>query len=205
MVTNWPQVYHSAACGRRSAKRATKPLVGREVLKPEPSRKGAPLSRHFAMLVSPSPARSALPSGGPAAKDPGHCGRYPQLHPVAGCDEPEAGEEDRLRADLASRILSGPGLWTDWLEELDRPGLIEELLADGVIEEAVATAPHGHQLDRELNAKTTVICVLADAFGGAHGRHETQAPHRRPCPDRVPALDRGGGRRLPRRGERAGR
>src|SRR5438105_2780428 len=133
MVTNWPQVYHSAACGRRSAKRATKPLVGREVLKPEPSRTGASLSRHFAMLVSPSPARSALPSGGPAAKDPGHCGRYPQLHPVAGCDEPEAGEEDRLRADLASRILSGPGLWTDWLEELDRPGLIEELLADGVM------------------------------------------------------------------------
>src|SRR6266851_4375489 len=144
MVTNWPQVYHSAACGRRSVKRATKPLVGREVLKPKPSRTGASLSRHFAMLVSPSPA-----------KDPGHCGRYPELHPVAGCDEPEAGEEDRLRADLASRILSGPGLWTDWLEELDRPGLIEELLADGVIDEAVATAPHGHQLDRELNAKTS--------------------------------------------------
>ncbi len=127
------------------------------------------MSRHFAMLVSPSPARSALPSGGPAAKDPGHCGRYPQLHPVAGCDEPEAGEEDRLRADLASRILSGPGLWTDWLEELDRPGLIEELLADGVIEEAVATAPHGHQLDRELNAKTTVICVLAGCLFPGEG------------------------------------
>jgi len=127
------------------------------------------LSRHFAMLVSPSPARSALPSGGPAAKDPDHCGRYPRLHPVAGCDEPEAEEEDRLRADLASRVLSGPGLWTDWLEELDRRGLIGDLLAEGVIEEAVATAPHGHQLDRALNARMTVICVLAGCLFPGEG------------------------------------
>ena len=39
--------------------------------------------------------------------------------------------------------------------------LIEELLADGMIDQAVAAVPHGHQLDRELNAKTTLLCVLA--------------------------------------------
>jgi len=75
----------------------------------------------------------------------------------------------RLRTDLASRVLSGPGLWTDWLEELDRCDLIEELLADGVIDQAVATAPHGHKLDRELNAKTTLTCVLAGCLFPGEG------------------------------------
>jgi Transposase DDE domain/Insertion element 4 transposase N-terminal len=127
------------------------------------------LSRHFAMLVFSSPAKPALPSGEPAAWDPDRGDRYPQLHPVAGCDGTEDQAEDRLRADLASRVLSGPGLWTGWLEELDRRGLIEELLAKGVIDEAVATAPHGHQLDRTLNAKTTLICVLAGCLFPGEG------------------------------------
>jgi hypothetical protein len=81
------------------------------------------LSRHFAMLM-PSPL--AMPAA-------------------------EAGDEDeesRLQAGLASRILSGPGLRLDWLEEIDRRGLAGELLAEGIIDQAVATAPHGHQLDR---------------------------------------------------------
>ena len=102
------------------------------------------MSRHFAMLVSSPQARLV------AASDP-------------------AGEEDRLRADLASRVLSGPGLWLGELEDLDRRGLIEELLADGVIDEAVATAPHGHQLDRALNAKTTLLCVLAGCLFPGEG------------------------------------
>jgi len=42
--------------------------------------------------------------------------------------------------DLASRVLSGTGRWLDWLEDLDRHGLIGELLAEGVIDEAAATA-----------------------------------------------------------------
>ena len=70
------------------------------------------MSRHFAMLVSSPQGRPAVPAG---RRD-------------------EAEEESRLRADLASRVLSGPGLWTDWLEELDRRGLLEELLAEGVID-----------------------------------------------------------------------
>ena len=39
------------------------------------------------------------------------------------------------------RILSGPGLWLEELQDLGRRGLIEELLADGVIDQLVATAP----------------------------------------------------------------
>src|SRR5258708_16107987 len=97
------------------------------------------------MLVPPLPTRPALPSGDPAAKDPDRWERYPQLHLVAGRNETEP-EEDRLRADLASRVLSGPGLWTDWLEELDRRGLIQALLAPGVIDQAVGAAPHAHRL-----------------------------------------------------------
>ena len=90
----------------------------------------------------------------------------PQARPVVPAG---AEEESGLRADLASRVLSGPGLWTDWLEDLDRRGLIEQLLADGVIDEAVATAPHGHQLDRALNAKNTLLCVLAGCLFPGEG------------------------------------
>lgn len=102
------------------------------------------MSRHFAMLVSSPQARCAVPA------------------------DAEEGES-RLRAGLASRVLSGPGLWLDWPEDVDRRGLIGELLADGVIEEAVATAPHGHQLDRALNAKTTLLCVLAGCLFPGEG------------------------------------
>ncbi len=101
------------------------------------------MSRHFAMLVPSPQARPAAAAG--------------------------AEEESSLRADLASRVLSGPGLWLDWLEEPARCGLIQELLGEGVIEEAVATAPHGHQLDRVLNAKTTLLCVLAGCLFPGEG------------------------------------
>ena len=63
----------------------------------------------------------------------------------------------------------GPALWTDWLEDIDRRGLIEELLADGVIEEAAASAPHDHQLDRALNAKMTVICLIVGCLFPGEG------------------------------------
>jgi hypothetical protein len=72
------------------------------------------LSRHFAMLM-PSPP--AMPAAAAEAED----------------------EESRPQARLASRILSGPGLWLDWLEQIDRRGLVEELLAEGIIDQAVAT------------------------------------------------------------------
>jgi Transposase DDE domain/Insertion element 4 transposase N-terminal len=62
-------------------------------------------------------------------------------------------------ADLAGRVLSGPGLWLDWLEELQRESLLEELLAGDVIARALEV-PHGHRYDRTLTAKMTVTCVL---------------------------------------------
>jgi hypothetical protein len=66
-------------------------------------------------------------------------------------------------------VVAGPGLRADWLEDIDRRGLIEELLADGVIEEAAASAPHDHQLDRALNAKMTVICLIVGCLFPGEG------------------------------------
>jgi len=77
-------------------------------------------------------------------------------------------EEDPGAAEMAARIVSGPGFWTGWLAELDRQGLLEELLAEGVIARALREAPPGHKYDRVLTAKMTVICVLvACLFPGA--------------------------------------
>jgi len=69
---------------------------------------------------------------------------------------------------MAARIASGPGFWTQWLSDLGRDGLLEQLLADGVIARALREAPAGHKYDRALNAKMTVVCVLvACLFPGA--------------------------------------
>src|SRR5258708_39797738 len=71
-------------------------------------------------------------------------------------------------AGWAGRVLSGPGLWLDWLEELQRASLLEDLLAEDVIMRALAEAPHGHAYDRTLTGRMTVICVLvACMFPGA--------------------------------------
>ena len=72
-----------------------------------------------------------------------------------------SGEEDAVPDGLVSaRVASGPGFWTDWLAEPDRQGLLEDLLADGVIARALREAPTGHRYDRVLTAKMTAICVL---------------------------------------------
>jgi hypothetical protein len=69
---------------------------------------------------------------------------------------------------MAAWIASGPGFWTGWLAELDRQGLLEELLAEDVVARALREAPPGHKYDRVLTAKMTVICVLvACLFPGA--------------------------------------
>ena len=103
------------------------------------------MSRHFAMCVS-----------------------SPQASTAAVADSREEKEAGRLRAGLAARVASGPGLWTEWLAELDRQGLLEELLAEDVIARALREAPPGHKYDRVLTAKMTVICVLvACLFPGA--------------------------------------
>jgi Transposase DDE domain len=104
------------------------------------------LSRHFAMRV-PSPQAS------PA---------------VAGDSGPEEAGEHGLRPGLAARVASGPGLWLQELEDLDCQGLLEQLLDDGTIGEAV-TAPHGHKLDRVLTAKNTLLSVIAGCLFTGQG------------------------------------
>jgi hypothetical protein len=71
-----------------------------------------------------------------------------------------SGQEDAVPDDLSARVASGPGFWTEWLGELDRRGLLEELLAEDVIARALLEAPTGHRYDRVLTAKMTVACVL---------------------------------------------
>ena len=78
----------------------------------------------------------------------------------AGVHDARASGEDDEAAELAARVASGPGFWTEWLGELDRHGLLEELLAEDVIARALREAPTGHRYDRVLTAKMTVICVL---------------------------------------------
>jgi hypothetical protein len=101
-------------------------------------------------------------------------------------------EDESGAAGVAARVASGPGFWTGWLAELDRQGLLEELLAEDVIARALREAPPGHKYDRVLTAKMTVICVLvaclfpgagydtvlATAFGlpGLHLRPGTEVP-----------------------------
>jgi len=105
------------------------------------------LSRHFAMRV-PSP----------------------QASPAAAADSgAEAGDERSLREGLAARVASGPGLWLQEPEGLDRAGLLEQLLGEGVIGEAAATAPHGHKLDRVLTAKNTMLSVIAGCLFAGQG------------------------------------
>ena len=49
---------------------------------------------------------------------------------------------------MAARIASGPGFWTQWLADLEREGLLEQLLSHDVIGRALREAPAGHKYDR---------------------------------------------------------
>src|SRR5206468_11744347 len=88
---------------------------------------------------------------------------------MAAASAPAAAHrDDDEAAGIAARVVSGPGFWTEWLAELDRLGLLEELLAEDVIARALREAPPGHKYDRVLTARMTVICVLvACLFPGA--------------------------------------
>src|SRR6266849_7282782 len=92
-----------------------------------------------------------------------------QASPAAVADSGAGGEDDCLRAGLAARVASGPGLWLEELEGLDRGGLLEQLLGEGVAGEAAATAPHGHKLDRVLTAKNTLLSVTAGCLFAGQG------------------------------------
>ena len=57
---------------------------------------------------------------------------------IGPASTPAAPQEDSDEtAEMAARIASGPGFWTEWLAELDRQGLLEELLAEDVIARAL--------------------------------------------------------------------
>jgi hypothetical protein len=87
---------------------------------------------------------------------------------ITPASTPAGPPDDDEAAEMAARLASGPGFWTDWLAELDRQGLLEDLLADGVIARALREAPSGHKYDRVLTVKMTVACVLvACLFPGA--------------------------------------
>jgi Insertion element 4 transposase N-terminal/Transposase DDE domain len=92
----------------------------------------------------------------------------PSSSPPAASGSGDAADAG-LRAELAERVLSGPGLWLDWLAELDRASLLEELLAGDAVGRALAEAPHGHAYDRTLTAKMTVACVLAGCLYPGEG------------------------------------
>jgi hypothetical protein len=81
------------------------------------------------------------------------------ITPASTPAAPQRDNEEKA-AGVAARIASGPGFWAEWLAELDRQGLLEDLLADDVIARALREAPSGHKYDRVLTAKMTVICVL---------------------------------------------
>ena len=70
------------------------------------------------------------------------------------------GGGEAVLGDAAARVASGPGFWMGWLAELDRTGLLEELLAGDVIARALREAPAGHKYERVLTAKMTAVCVL---------------------------------------------
>jgi hypothetical protein len=71
--------------------------------------------------------------------------------------------------ELAARVAAGPAFWAGWLDELDRGGLLEELLGRDVIERALEEAPGAHRYDSALNAKMTLVCVLVGCLFPGEG------------------------------------
>jgi hypothetical protein len=93
--------------------------------------------------------------------------------------------------ELAARVAAGPAFWAGWLDELDRGGLLEELLGRDVIERALEEAPGAHRYDSALNAKMTLVCVLVGCLFPGEGYDRVLArafglPGLRFRPGRVP-------------------
>jgi hypothetical protein len=62
--------------------------------------------------------------------------------------------------ELAARVAAGPAFWAEWAGDLDRSGLLEELLGRDAIERALEEAPGAGRHDSALNAKMTLVCVV---------------------------------------------
>jgi len=48
---------------------------------------------------------------------------------------------DPVPDELAARVAAGPAFWAEWVDDLDRGGLLEELLGRDAIGRALAEAP----------------------------------------------------------------
>jgi hypothetical protein len=67
---------------------------------------------------------------------------------------------DPVPGELAARVAAGPAFWADWAGDLDRGGLLEELLGRDAIDRVLAEAPGTGKYESALNAKMTLVCVL---------------------------------------------
>jgi hypothetical protein len=77
--------------------------------------------------------------------------------------------------ELAARVAAGPAFWTDWVDDLDRSGLLEELLGTDAIDRAVAEAPGTGRYECALNAKMTLVCVLVGCLYPGEGYDQVLA------------------------------
>jgi hypothetical protein len=93
--------------------------------------------------------------------------------------------------ELAARVAAGPAFWADWIDELDRGGLLEELLGRDAIGRALEEAPGSGRYDSALNAKMTLVCVLVACLFPGEGYDQVLArafgiPGLRFWPGKVP-------------------
>lgn len=74
--------------------------------------------------------------------------------------------------ELVARVAAGPAFWADWAGDLDRGGLLEELLGRDAIGRALEEAPGSGRYDSALNARMTLVCVLVACLypGEGYGR-----------------------------------
>ena len=77
--------------------------------------------------------------------------------------------------ELPARIAAGPAFWTDWIDELDRAGLLEELLGRDAIERALGEAPGACKYESALNAKMPLVCVLVGCLFPGEGYDQVLA------------------------------
>jgi len=94
--------------------------------------------------------------------------------------------------ELAARVAAGPAFWADWVDDLDRGGLLEELLGRDAIERALKEAPGSGRYESALNAKMTLVCVLVACLFPGEGYDQVLArafgiPGLRFWPGPVPA------------------